>query len=164
MRRTIVAVCLAMVAAACGQEDAPGAGPTMPAPSPAGTSPEPASPTPEEGVTIDSAESDLGTILTDADGRTLYVFLSDSEGESTCYQDCAQSWPALETEGDPVAGEGVEASLLGTAERTDGALQVTYGGSPLYYFADDAEAGETNGQGIGDVWFVISPEGEPVRD
>jgi predicted lipoprotein with Yx(FWY)xxD motif len=156
VRRTIVVLGLAVFGAACGQEDTPA--------TPEAASPEPASPAPtESGVTVDTTESDLGTILTDAEGRTLYVFLSDSEGESTCYDDCAQAWPALETEGDAQAGEGVDASLLGTTERQDGALQVTYNEMPLYYFADDEEPGQTNGQGIGDVWFVVSPEGEPVR-
>jgi predicted lipoprotein with Yx(FWY)xxD motif len=156
VRTMIVVLCLAVFGAACGQEDAP-------AP-PEAISPEPASPAPPEaGVTVDTTESDLGTILTDEDGRTLYVFLNDSGGESTCYEDCAQTWPALETEDDPQAGEGADASLLGTTERQDGALQVTYNEMPLYYFADDAEPGETNGQGIGDVWFVVSTAGEPIR-
>ena len=161
MRRMILVLCLAVFGAACGQEDTPA---TPEAASPEPASPEPASPAPQEaGVTVDATESDLGTILTDEDGRTLYVFLSDSEGESTCYDDCAQAWPALETEGDPEAGEETDASLLGTTEREDGALQVTYNEMPLYYYADDAEPGDTNGQGVGDVWFVVSTEGEPVR-
>ncbi len=156
MRRMIVVLCLAVFGAACGQEDTPA--------TPEAASPEPESPAPPEaGVTVDTAESELGTILTDADGRTLYVFLNDSEGESTCYDDCAQTWPALEAEGDLQAGEGVDASLLGTTERQDGALQVTYNAMPLYSFADDAQPGDTNGQGIGDVWFVVSSEGEPIR-
>ena len=157
MRRTILLLCLALVGAACGQEDT--------AAPPATTSPADASPTePAAGTAVATAESDLGTILTDGEGLTLYVFLNDSEGESTCYDDCATTWPPLETEGEAQAGEGVDASLLGTSEREDGTLQVTYDGMPLYYFADDAEPGDTNGQGIGDVWFVVSPEGEPVRE
>lgn len=156
MRRMIVVLCLAVLGAACGAEDPPA--------TPDATSPEPTSPAPTEaGVIVDTTESDLGTILTDAEGRTLYVFLNDTEGESTCYDDCAQSWPALETEGDAQAGAGTDASLLGTAERQDGALQVTYNEMPLYYFANDSEPGQTNGQGVGDVWFVVSAEGEPVR-
>lgn len=158
MRRTILLLCLALFGAACGQEDDTAA-------PPATTSPADASPTEAEaGAAVATAESDLGTILTDAEGLTLYVFLNDSEGESTCYDDCAVTWPPLETEGEAQAGEGVEASLLETSERQDGTLQVTYNGMPLYYFADDAEPGDTNGQGIGDVWFVLSPEGEPIRE
>jgi predicted lipoprotein with Yx(FWY)xxD motif len=161
VRRMIVVLCVAALGAACGPEDAPAPADTTP---PQTTSPEPASPSPEPGVTVGTAESELGTILTDADGLTLYVFLNDSEGTSTCYDDCAQTWPALETEGDAQAGEGVDASLLGTSERQDGALQVTYNGMPLYYFANDSEPGHTNGQGVGDVWYVVSPEGQPVRE
>lgn len=161
MRRMIVLVCFAVFGAACGQEGTPGAAPTT---TPPAASPEPTSPSPPEvAATVDTTESDLGTILTDADGRTVYVFLNDSGEESTCYEDCAQNWPALEVEDDPQAGEGVDASLLGTTERRGGALQVTYGDRPLYYFAGDAQPGDTNGQGIGDVWFVVSPEGEPIR-
>jgi predicted lipoprotein with Yx(FWY)xxD motif len=115
------------------------------------------------GSEIATAASDLGTILTDADGRTLYLFENDTSPESTCYQDCASSWPAFTTSGDPVAGSGIDASLLGTAERTDGTVQVTYNGHPLDYFGGDQAAGDTNGQEIGDVWYVISPEGDAVE-
>lgn len=132
--------------------------------SPESPSPEATSPSPmEDGPTVESAESDLGTILVDGEGRTLYVFLNDSGGESTCYDDCAESWPALETDGDPQAGEGADTSLLGTTERDDGSLQVAYDQMPLYYFAGDEAPGDTNGQGIGDVWYVVSPEGEPIQ-
>jgi predicted lipoprotein with Yx(FWY)xxD motif len=158
VKRMILVLCLAVFGAACGQEDTPPATPTTDA-----TSPEPESPA-AAGVTVATAETELGTILTDAEGRTLYVFLNDSGGESACYDDCAQTWPALVTEGDAQAEEGVDASLLGTSERQDGALQVTYNDMPLYYFADDMASGQTNGQGIGDVWYVVSAEGEPVRE
>lgn len=112
---------------------------------------------------VEAEDSSLGTILTDSDGRTLYVFLNDTDGESTCYDDCAQSWPALAARGEVVAGDGVDAALLGTVERTDGDAQVTYAGRPLYYFSGDEAPGDTNGQEIGDVWYVVSPEGEPVE-
>jgi predicted lipoprotein with Yx(FWY)xxD motif len=125
------------------------------------------SPSPAEqasnGAEVQAADSSLGTILTDSDGKTLYVFLSDSGPESTCYQDCASNWPALTTDGDPAAGQGVDASLLGTTERTDGSVQVTYADHPLYHFGGDQAPGDTNGQEIGDVWYVVSPEGEPVE-
>jgi predicted lipoprotein with Yx(FWY)xxD motif len=115
------------------------------------------------GATVQTADAELGTILTDADGNTLYVFLNDTGSESTCYDDCAATWPALETDGDPQAGAGVDESLLGTTDRTDGTVQVTHNGMPLYYFADDESPGDTNGQGIADVWFVVSPKGEPIQ-
>ena len=87
------------------------------------------------------AESDLGSILVDADGMTLYLFEADTDGSSTCYDDCAASWPALIDDA-PSAGAGVDESLLGTTERDDGEVQVTYGGQPLYSFASDQAPGD----------------------
>jgi predicted lipoprotein with Yx(FWY)xxD motif len=124
-------------------------------------SPEPS----EEPVdaTVAVEDSDLGQIVVDAEGRTLYVFLVDEGTESTCYDDCEASWPPLTVEGDPAAGEGIDASLLGTTEREDGSVQVTLDGHPLYYFAADETADDVNGQGVGDVWYVVSPEGEAIQ-
>lgn len=108
------------------------------------------------------ASSDLGDIVTDAEGFTLYVFEPDAQGESTCYDACAENWPPLE--GEVSAGDGIDSSLVGSAERTDGSLQVTYDGWPLYYFAADEAPGDVNGQLVGDVWFVIAPDGTPIRE
>jgi predicted lipoprotein with Yx(FWY)xxD motif len=118
---------------------------------------------PSEGpATVAVADSELGQILVDGERRTLYLFEQDTGPESTCYDQCAQNWPALVTTGDPQAGEGADQALLGTTERTDGSIQVTYADRPLYYFAGDAAAGDTNGQGVGDVWFVVGPDGSAV--
>lgn len=116
------------------------------------------------GAKVAVATGDLGPMLVDANGRTLYVFLADDGGKSTCYDDCASSWPALESTGTPRAGDGINASMLGTTTRTDGSTQVTFDGHPLYLFAGDSGAGDTKGQGIGDVWFVVSPKGSPIQD
>lgn len=108
--------------------------------------------------------SDLGQILVDADGRTLYLFLPDDQGsESTCYDDCEANWPPLAAEGELTGGDGVDGSLLGTTEREDGSTQVTYDGWPLYLFAGDETADDVNGQGVGDVWYVVAPSGEPIQ-
>jgi len=96
---------------------------------------------------------DLGSILTDSAGMTLYLFTND-DGTSTCYDACATNWPPLLVDGEPTAAADVPGAL-GTAQRSDGALQVTYDGSPLYYFHTDAAPGDANGQGVGGVWFVI---------
>jgi predicted lipoprotein with Yx(FWY)xxD motif len=113
----------------------------------------------EGGATLAVAESPLGPIVTDDAGVTLYVFTNDTGGESTCYDQCAANWPALEATGEPAAGEGITGEL-GTTERTDGTRQVTFAGMPLYYFTPDAgEAGSTKGQGVGGVWFVVGPDG-----
>ena len=119
----------------------------------------------EAAATVAVESSDLGDILVDADGNTLYMFMPDQEeGEPTCYDDCAEAWPALEATGDLTAGDGLDQSLLASAERTDGTTQVSYNDLPLYYFSGDEAAGDTNGQGLNDVWWVMSPEGEPIQD
>ena len=114
-------------------------------------------------ATVAVEDSDLGQIVVDAEGKTLYVFLADEGSDSTCYDDCEAAWPPLTVDGDPAAGEGIDAALLGTTEREDGSTQVTLDGHPLYYFASDETADDTNGQGVGDVWFVVSPEGEAIQ-
>lgn len=115
-------------------------------------------------ATLAVTDSPLGSILVDADGMTLYMYDPDSQGESTCYDDCAGLWPPLVVDGDPVAGEGVEESMLGTVERDDGSTQVTYNDWPLYTWVEDSAAGDTTGQGVDGVWWVIGPDGEPIRD
>ena len=117
-----------------------------------------------DAATVTVTEGDtLGEFLVDAEGMTLYLFTNDSEGTSNCYDGCAASWPPLLTGGEPEAGDGVDATLLGTTERTDGTTQVTYNGLPLYFFASDQSTGDTSGQGVGGVWYVVSPEGEAVE-
>ena len=75
--------------------------------------------------------------------------------------DCAAAWPPVV--GEATAGPGIDATLLGTASRDDGTTQATYNSWPLYYFAGDAAPGDINGQGLNDVWFVITPTGDAVR-
>jgi predicted lipoprotein with Yx(FWY)xxD motif len=104
-----------------------------------------------------SENDDLGAFLTDAGGKTLYLFTPDTTaGESTCYDQCAENWPPLAPAEGMTLPEGVPGELT-TVERTDGSQQVAYNGIPLYYFASDAAAGDTNGQGVGGVWFVVAP-------
>ncbi len=105
----------------------------------------------------------LGAFLVDSQGRTLYLFLADTPTRSACSGGCAENWPPLLSGGAVQAGEGVQASKLGSLTRGDGTTQVTYNGHPLYYFAGDARAGDTNGQGIGGKWYVVSPAGEPLQ-
>ena len=114
------------------------------------------------GETVKTAQTSLGTILVDGDeGKTLYIFMPDNKGPSTCTADCAKLWPALA--GPATAGAGADASLLGTAKRPDdGSEQATYNGWPLYYFAGDTAAGQTNGQGVAGKWYVIDATGKAV--
>ena len=115
----------------------------------------------------------VGEYLVDGEGRTLYVFLRDEEEglspfTSTCYGDCAEAWPPLLTEVWPLPqeafAEGVQDKMTHTSERNDGSLHVTYYDWPLYYYAHDDAPGDVLGQGVGDNWFVISPQGQVVRD
>ena len=89
---------------------------------------------------------------------TLYVFGNDSANTSTCDADCAAAWPPFTVaKGDTLKGaDGVKGALT-TFSRADGSMQVAYGGSPLYYYSGDKAAGDTKGQGVGDVWFIAQP-------
>jgi predicted lipoprotein with Yx(FWY)xxD motif len=118
------------------------------------------------GTTVAVAKSRLGRILVDSKGITLYDFVKDKRGASSCYGACAALWPPLITKGKPHAGHGVRASLLGTTKRKDGKLEVTYNGHPLYYFVSDRKPGQTTGQGVnqfGGPWWVISPAGKEIH-
>jgi predicted lipoprotein with Yx(FWY)xxD motif len=120
---------------------------------------------PGDGVALAVADSPLGEHLVDGEGMTLYLFTEDSEGESVCTDDCLENWPALTVDGEPTWDDGVEGSLVGTIEREDdGSTQVTYDGLPLYTFAPDEAPGDVNGQGSGDVWYVVSPSGEAITE
>ncbi len=114
---------------------------------------------------VDLAKSTDGPILVDGKGLTLYLWLADKTAKSTCYGACASAWPPLTATGKPSAGTGVAAAKLGTTTRTGGALQVTYNGHPLYYFAGDSSSGQTNGegsQGFGALWEVVSAAGDGI--
>ncbi|MBI5089517.1 MAG: hypothetical protein HZB15_11860 [Actinobacteria bacterium] len=158
---------LAIAAVACGGDDDDSSAATSPATSPATGAPETTGATADTtapstaGATVATVDSDLGTILVDGDGHTLYMFMPDAQGPSTCTGQCLGAWPALL--GPATAGDGVDATLLGTAARPDdGTMQVTYNGWPLYYFAQDAAAGDVNGQGANVVWYVVDPSGTAI--
>jgi predicted lipoprotein with Yx(FWY)xxD motif len=152
-------------AAACGDSD--GGGSPYGGDSTTGAS-QSESASPSETATAETAaalavadDDDHGEFLVDGDGLTLYLFTPDSAGTPTCYDACERKWPPLLTDSaDVTAGTGVDATLIGTIERKDGTTQVTYNKWPLYYYADDNEAGDTEGQGVQDVWFLVSPAGE----
>ncbi len=122
----------------------------------AGASGQPAAPA---GVGTATA-SGLGPFLTGAGGRTLYILTKDSPGTSTCTGGCASAWPPFTVSGStaPNAGAGVTGKLA-TLTRSDGGVQVTYDGMPLYYFSGDSAAGQANGQGVQGVWYVALAAG-----
>lgn len=110
------------------------------------------------------AESELGEILVDGDGMTLYLFTEDPPGESVCTDDCLAAWPPLLVDGEPSVGEGVDEALVGTLVRDDGSTQVTYDQAPLYRWASDSEPGDVTGQDVQGVWYVVSPDGEAIQE
>lgn len=101
-------------------------------------------------------DAKLGPILVGPNGMTLYLYMKDTANVSNCSGGCAAAWPPLTVTGTPTAGTGV-AGTLGTTKRADGSMQVTYDGWPLYYYAADTKAGDTTGQGVGSVWYVVAP-------
>jgi predicted lipoprotein with Yx(FWY)xxD motif len=122
-----------------------------------------------DGVVNTADASDLGTILVDSGGRTLYYFAADKPGgPSTCSGACAAAWPPFTFKGGkPTAGSGANASMLGTVKRDDGTTEVTYNGWPLYYYAGDSAAGDTNGNDLdqfGAEWYALTPAGVKPED
>ena len=112
-------------------------------------------------VTVSTATDDLGTYLVGPEGLTLYYFTRDvTPGQSVCFGGCLEAWPPLLVgEGQQlVAGDGVNGTMASFA-RDDGAMQATYRGRPLYYWQGDTAPGETNGQDVGNVWFVAAVDG-----
>lgn len=109
------------------------------------------------------SHDEFGDILVDAEGMTLYMFDADTQGsgESACTGDCLNAWPPLTVDGEPTAGSGVSAELS-TFDRGDGTIQVAAAGWPLYYFASDSSPGDTQGQGVNDVWWVIGADGSRI--
>ena len=114
-------------------------------------------------VSVKTADSDLGPILVDDSGRTLYGFTKDKPGTSACDTDCIAVWPALTSSKDVKAGPGTDAALLKEAKLGEGAEQAVYGGWPLYYYVGDSRPGDVNGQGLDGEWFVIAADGKLVK-
>jgi predicted lipoprotein with Yx(FWY)xxD motif len=161
MQRLLItaAITSALLAVACG-----GTSPSTAAASP---SPNPSPSAAASGTTIAVAtNTKLGQILVDGKGMTVYLFVADSGTTSSCYTSCAAIWPPVLTTGAPQAGTGATASLLGTTTRTDGKIEVTYAGHPLYYFVQDKASGDITGQGIngfGGLWWVLTPSGAAMH-
>ena len=109
-----------------------------------------------------TASNALGTIVVDAEGRTLYGFMKDVNGTSTCIGACATTWPPMLVSGD-VTVDGLDKNLFSVIDRPDGTKQLKMGKWPLYRFSGDAEAGDTDGQGSGGSWFVIGADAKLIK-
>ena len=104
----------------------------------------------------------IGKYLTDTEGNALYAFKKDSPGKSACAGPCLEKWPIYYRE-TVAAPKGIEPADFGTIIRDDGKKQTTFRGYPLYYWMNDKNPGETNGQGVNAVWFVINPDNFPIK-
>lgn len=113
-------------------------------------------------VTVTTARTDLGPILVDGEGRTLYVSTEDPPGRSACEGACLTTWPAVT--GRATAGAALDPELLGTVERADGTVQVSYADHPLYRHRGDDAPGDLTGQGTDGTWWVVGPDGEAVMN
>jgi predicted lipoprotein with Yx(FWY)xxD motif len=118
------------------------------------------------GSKLKVVASDYGQILADGRGRALYLFTSDDGNGSACSGDCAIAWPPYLVKSKPRAVAGAKPGLVGTTRRSDGKLQVTYAGHPVYYYEGDRSPGEVNCQAaveFGGYWYVLRSNGKAVR-
>jgi predicted lipoprotein with Yx(FWY)xxD motif len=114
------------------------------------------------GVTITLRDSDFGQMLFDSNKQAIYVFERDRRNKTVCYGDCAAAWPPVFSQGEPRAGKGVRASLLGTIKRRDGRMQVTYAGKPLYFYAHE-DPGVVLCHNVnlnGGFWWAVGADGK----
>ena len=112
-------------------------------------------------VNVTLADSSLGQILVDSAGMTLYLFANDPADTATCTGGCASTWPPLLADGEVKVGDGLDDSDF-VLVAGEGGQQVSYFGHPLYYYAGDSAPGDVNGNGVGNVWFAIGADGDPV--
>ena len=115
---------------------------------------------PNLGINMD--DSEYGPMLFDERGQAIYLFDKETSETAECYGDCAADWPPVLTDGPPEAGGEAGAGLLGTTERDDGSVQVTYNGHPLYFYADEGP-GQVLCHDVdhyGGTWLVVTPEGD----
>ncbi|GHH87502.1 hypothetical protein GCM10018793_63530 [Streptomyces sulfonofaciens] len=117
----------------------------------------------EQSMSVQVVKTDLGPILADQSGRTLYAFTKDKADASTCDAKCIAVWPALSGRQRAGAGPGADRNLVSGVGRTRGTVQTAYNHWPLYYYAGDAAAGDTNGQGLDGQWFVLGADGKLVK-
>jgi predicted lipoprotein with Yx(FWY)xxD motif len=160
----LAAAALVLAISACGSSSKSNSTTTS---SSASSSTKPASQSPygASGVKVSLRKVSFGTVLVGPNSHTVYQFLKDTGTTSQCNGKCAVVWAPLTTTGQPQAGSGLKASLLATSKRSDGKMQVTYGGHPLYYYDDDKKPGMTEGEGkkeFGAEWYAVGADGKKV--
>ena len=162
LKMAVALTALVVGVAACGG----GSGGSSNASSGGGAYSQPAAtPKAATGAAVKVSTSKLGRILTDSNGRTLYLFESDKGAMSTCNGACASIWPPVPATS--VAGPGLAAAKLGSIKRADGKTEATYAGHPLYTYAGDTKPGDTRGQALdqfGAEWYVLAPSGHQIGD
>jgi predicted lipoprotein with Yx(FWY)xxD motif len=109
-------------------------------------------------LNLGGEDSDLGPFIVAENGMTLYTFKRDTFGVSNCVDGCATNWPpyTVESADGLTVADGIPGEV-GTIERADGTLQVTYNGLPLYFWVNDAETGDANGHNFRTAWLVVQP-------
>jgi len=153
----------ALLLAGCGSDDDGGDSGSGAA---SGTTSESsAAASPAQDVALTTADTDLGTVVVDADGMTVYVFDRDTPGSGTssCTGQCLQAWPPVVADSEDPVGDGVTGEI-GTITRDDGTRQLTLEGWPLYLWQSDTAPGDTTGQGVQGVWWVVTPDGTKVTE
>ncbi|HMG31674.1 MAG TPA: hypothetical protein VK585_16300 [Jiangellaceae bacterium] len=160
---------LALVLAGCGGDETTAAPRSGGASSPATSSSPSTQPMPSESVTgpadgtvVTTADSQFGEVLFDDTGQAIYLFEKEQTTRSVCYDECADAWPPVLTDGAPIAAVAARADALGTTTRTDGTTQVTYAGHPLYYYAHEGknEVLCHDVREFGGLWLAVTPSGD----
>ncbi|MET1021750.1 MAG: hypothetical protein ABWX69_06075 [Arthrobacter sp.] len=110
------------------------------------------------------ADSTAGKIVVDGKGMSVYYFTKDvmNSGKSACTGGCLEAWPPVLATADTPMVDGVTGTV-GTIPTPDGKKQLTVNGMPVYYYAEDSTAGDTKGQGVGSVWYLVAPSGEMIK-
>lgn len=160
---TIAAAAVALLAlAGCSSGGAGGSGSDGSTPA-TSASPAPASGGSDSSAVLTTATTSLGTVVVDGKGLTVYVFDKDTQnsGASSCSGACAGQWPAVEADSATPDVTGVTGTV-GTIAGVNGKMQVTLDGWPLYTYVGDSSAGDTTGQGVGGIWWVVTPGGAKI--
>jgi predicted lipoprotein with Yx(FWY)xxD motif len=172
-RAAAIACALALATAACGTSEAvdgtadPQASvstTTAPPTTETTTAPPSSSPPAATGTTVTTGDSEFGVMLFDDRNQAIYLFDAETDPTPACYDECAADWPPVLTDGTPQAAGALRGDLLGTTQRSDGTMQVTYCGHPLYFYAHEGP-GEVLCHDVDDyggTWLVVTPEGTPA--